>query len=696
MYDGSLAAPGVWGGLTRFARSVRQDKWAWGLLPAVSAYVVVWSYMTTLKFYALHATVFDLGVEMEQLWKFTHPQAVGFTAISYLMTAIDQPFQLLLSPISLPMSYPLLLVVQSLGLGSGAFAVYGIARHILTKPVDAYCLSLAYLLYFPLGGVNWFDFHAQAFFIPLFLWGFFCYLTRRFRLAFVLFMLAAGTTYSYVLLVVLFSALTVFELGLRRVRLRQRPDASEWTFAVVLLAASVGFFLYQFIFNSTVLGISLTQNASIASGSTPVLNRVEVLAFLLVPMLFLPAFAPKWLAMLLPFSYLELTSAASQFNFPVVFQLQYPALAIPFVFIGGVYGIRTVTRLLSRGAVSNDHQSPPRQWLYRLVRSPRRASGLAMTVLVVTIGLAAVFQPYSPLNPCCDGNLQTSTATDVNWTYFGQYSHLLGLIPADTPFVLFQDNMPSVLPRPLEYHGAPLVTALDHWVNATPFDAASDRFPLGVERGGPLYTPLAFAISDPSSVWYTFAGNVSMYSFFTTMYQSGVYGLVGEASGMTVLARGYNGSLEYYEPLRETIPSTDLTSRETTAQSTSPVLSRSNLTGQLAWSGPGISLSPGTYRIEFSLRTSSVAPQNDLSLLVVAGSTSTDLANQALSGANFTTPDVWTTFNLTVHLATAYTGVEFEGANARWQGTISIRSIYLTESAPPPPLFAGNSAPARS
>ena len=61
--------------------------------------------------------------------------------------------------------------------------------------------------------MNWFDFHAQAFFIPLFLWGFFGYITRRYRLALVLLMLAAGTTYSYVVLVVLFSGPTVFELG---------------------------------------------------------------------------------------------------------------------------------------------------------------------------------------------------------------------------------------------------------------------------------------------------------------------------------------------------------------------------------------------------------------------------------------------------------------------------------------------------
>ncbi|MGA7862346.1 MAG: DUF2079 domain-containing protein [Thermoplasmata archaeon] len=675
-----------------FGHSLRNDRGALLLIPAVAVYAVVWSYITTLKFYALHATVFDLGLEMEELWKFVHPY--GFTATTYLLTALDQPFQFLLSPISLPLNYPLLLVVQSLGLGSGAFAVYGISRSVLKNQTGAYCLSLAYLLYFPLGGVNWFDFHAQAFFIPLFLWAFFCYASRRYRLALILFMLAAGTTYSYVLLVVLFSGLTVFELVLRRVLFKQHSEGREWKFAVVLLAASVAFFSYQFVVYSYLIGISFALNANLVAGSIPILNRIDVLALLLIPMLFLPAFAPKWLVMLLPFSYLELTSAARPFNFPAIFQIQYTALAIPFVFIGAIYGIRTLNRFLARKVVSNNQQSQARQRLHRVIRRPTSTSGLAMTVLVVTVGFATVFQPYGPFNQCCSDNFEIANATDVNWTYFAQYTRLVSLIPTDTPYVLFQNSMPTVLPRPLEYSGAPLMTGLEDWVNVTASDAAGNQFPLELVQGRLANVPLNFAISDPNSKWYSIGGNVSMYHFFTTMYQSGFYGLVGEASGMTVLARGYNGSLEYYEPFSEAIPSKDLYTGGTTTLSTGPVLSRSNLTGQPAWSGPGFSLSPGTYRIGFSLMTSSAILQNYLSLLVLAGNTSTLLANQPLYGNDFTGPGVWTTFYLTVRLTTAYTDVQFTGWYAHWRGTISIRSISVTETAPPSSTYAGRAAPA--
>ncbi|MGC2290001.1 MAG: DUF2079 domain-containing protein [Thermoplasmata archaeon] len=672
------------------AQALRDDKGALLLVPAFAVYVAVWSYLTVLKFYALHATVFDLGLEMEQLWKFVHP--IGFNATTYLLTALNQPFQFLLSPISLPLSYPLLLVVQSIGLGSGGFAVYGIAQHILKTRTGAYCLSLAYLLYFPIGGVNWFDFHAQAFFIPIFLWGFLCYLTRRYRFALVLLMLAAGTTYSYVLLVVLFSSLTVLELVLRRAFLKENGDSGEWKFALILLAASAAYFLYQLAVYSYLIGISLSQNAQLVAGSIPVLNRVEVMALLLVPTLFLPAFAPKWLAMLLPFSYLEFTSAASPFNFSAIFRIQFTALAIPFVFIGTIYGLRNMNRLLASWRAATEHSSPPRESLKRFIRRPRRSTSLAMTMLAVTIGCATVFQPYGPLNQLGPDNFGTATATSVNWTYFNEYTHLVSLIPADTPYVLFQNSMPSVLPRPLDYLGTAFVPEFAHWINVSAYDAASNRFPLEVVAGRLANVPLNFAISDPNNEWYSLGDNVSMFSFFTTLYQSRFYGLAGEASGMTVLARGYSGPLEYYQPFSGKLPSTDLYVGETGERSTGPSLSRANLSGQVAWHSPPFPLSPGTYRVAFSLLTSLTAADNSLSLVVLGNGTGPTLANQSVRGGNFTQPNVWTTVSLTVRLTTAYSQLQFAAWDADWNGTISVQSIAVTEVAPPTPLFSGDTS----
>ena len=676
-----------------FARGVRNDRWAMLLIPAVVVYVVVWSYITTLKFYALHATVFDLGLEMEQLWKFMHP--AGLTATSYLLAAIDQPFQFLLSPISLPLDYPLLLIVQSLGLASGAFAVYGISRAVLRKPTASFCLALMYLLYFPLGGVNWFDFHAQAFFIPLFLWGFFCYVTRRYRLALVLLLLAGGTTYSYVVLVVLFAGVSALEVALRSKLFKEPYDKGAWKFVLVLLLASVVFFLYQFTFYAYVAQIGFSQNAQIVAGTIPITNRLEVLFFLLVPVLFLPAFAPKWLVMLLPFAYLELRSAADPFNFPAIFQIQYTALAIPFLILGAIFGIQTVDRLVTQWAARRSPNRQGRPQLFRLPRRPSRSTRLAITALVVAIGFATVFQPYGPFNTCCGDNFRIASATDANWTYFNEYSHLVSLVPTATPYVLFQNSMPSVLPRPLQFNGAPLITALEHWVNDSTYDAATNQFPLLLVQGHVVNTPLDYAIADPNNEWYTIGDNVSMYSFFLTLYESGYYGLLGEASGMTALARGYMGPLEYYVPFATTIHSTALTTGGTDVASSSAHLSASNLTGQNVWSSQDVSLAPGTYRIVYSVMTTSTNPQNHLSLLVFGNESHTVLANQTLSGDQFSAPNLWTTVNLTVQLPTAYADVHIDGWYAHWEGTISIRSISVTEISPPSVIFqkGNDSAP---
>ena len=681
--------PGFHHRITGLLRSVKNDRGALLLIPAVGAYVLAWSFLSVLKFYSLHATVFDLGLEMEALWKFIHP--TGFTPLSYVLTALDQPFQFLLSPLSLPVSYPLLLVVQSLALGSGAFAVYGIARTVLKGQVGSYGLALAYLLYFPLGGVNWFDFHAQAFFIPLFLWGFYGYLTRRYRVSFVLLMLAAGTTYSYVVLIVLFAGLSILEMVLRKALFKETISAGDWKFSVVLLAVSVAFFLYQFTFYSYVVGVSFIENADVVTGPIPIWNRVEVLVLLLAPMFFLPAFAPKWLIMLAPFGFLELTSTAQPFDFPAIFRIQYTALAIPFVFVGTIYGIRTVDRLLARRE-SRTTTLTPVPVLRRTLRNARRTSSLALSVLAVVVGFALVFQPYGPFNRTGPDNFGLAEATDVNWTYFEQYSHLASLIPPSTPYVLFQNSMPSVLPRPLGYYGAPFVPVLEHWVNVTGSDAANNRFPLELVQNKLARVPINFAISDPNNRWYSAGNNVSMYAFFTTMYESGYYGLLGEASGMTLLERGYSGPLEYYQPFEGGLSSTDLYLGDSGELSTGPFLSATNLWDAPVWHSPHFPLSPGTYRVTFSLMTSSTNPSNGFSLVVLGNDTGPVLETQPIGGRNFTQANVWTAVGLTVRLPTAYDTLEFAAWNAVWSGTISIRSISVSEVAPPDPTFVQSPA----
>jgi uncharacterized membrane protein len=675
----------------RIVRGLRADPWALRLIPAVSVYVVVWSYMTILKFYALQATVFDLGVETEVLWGFVHPQHV--TALSYVATVVLQPVQFLLSPISIPLSFPFVLFVQTAGLASGAFAVYGIARRVLGRAVDAYCLALVYLLYFPMGGVNWFDFHAQAFFIPLFLWGFLCYLSRRYKLACVLFLLAAGTTYSYVLLVVLFSAVTVAELFARRVRLGEKTEPREWRFSLVLLGASTAFFVYQFLVYTYLIGVSFSQNAGVVAGTLPILNRMGVVGLLLLPVLFLPVLSPKWLVMLAPFFFLEFTSSSTVYSYPAIFQLQYTALAIPFVLIGAIYGIRTVRRWSAQRAaptLASNPQTPPTR---RLVHRHRHVVSLATVVLAVTIGCATLLQPYGPFNACCADSFAAPTASIVNWTYYDQYSHIVSLIPAGNPYVRCENNMPSVLPRPLEYSGAPFVPGIVHWVNATGADAALNEFPLRVEPGRVSNVPIDYALADPNTLWYTWGGNVSMFTFFTSLYQSDDYGLEAEASGMTLLARGYSGPLEYYEPLDKVIPSTQLYSGETHSLSKGSFLSASDLTGQPAWYGPYAPFSPGTYRVTYSVRTSSLVPQDQLSLLVLAHNATVQLANESLTSQSFGAPDVWTTISQTVRFSTAYPDVEFAAWYANWTGTLCIRSISVSEIVPPSPVFEGQNSP---
>lgn len=185
--------PGRWVG--RNLAWVRHDRFFLALIGFWLVYATYWSTLTILKFYAGNATVWDAGSYMERLWVFSH-FPIDSTASGWIAT-VGQPTQLVLSPLSLPRSYPLLFAFQSLALGAGALPLYIIAVHELHHRLPALLVSLTYLTYFPLAGANWFDLHFQVLFIPLFLAGYALYLKGRYRTSLALLVLGGAATNPY-------------------------------------------------------------------------------------------------------------------------------------------------------------------------------------------------------------------------------------------------------------------------------------------------------------------------------------------------------------------------------------------------------------------------------------------------------------------------------------------------------------------
>jgi uncharacterized membrane protein len=664
------------------------------VLPFCAVYVAYWFYLSVDRYYSLHAAVYDLGLEAQSSWVFTQASQWPNAGL-YVASIAYSPIHFIFSPLTLLGSYPALLLAQTLGLASGAVAVYEIGRHHLGGRVTPLLLGGAYLLYPPMAGLNWFDLHWEAFFVPLFLFGYLLLQKGRLRTSAVLILVSGLATYPYVIVPGLFGIVVLLESAWPRLVSGQPVDRRRLCYGLFLFGFSAAFFVYQTIYLSDFTLTILLQGAAVTgtihSGSTTPVNldnRFWVLLIFLGPVLLLPLFSPKWLVMLAPFAYLVLTSGCWCYSFPDILQLQYSALAIPIVFAGGIEVLGRTPKpppaVLSKSVSSHKHRLARLHWTLPITSKRVRNQAIPVVILCVTASLALVYQPYGPWNSLAPDPFPVSAVQDVNMTFYDELVHLIDLVPRSTPYFLIQNDMPYALPRILTYQQTPLVSSITDWQNVTAWDAVRNAFPLELYTGEIVQAQVDYLIDNPASSQFLagVAPGISMYNFVRVAYESGYYGVLGQASGMTLLERNYTGSQQYYVPYSQYFPAAQLFDWQTGQASGTSVIERTNTSDGRIWWGPQTTLSPGTYRATLWLETSNLSAQNSVHLLVTANLGATTLGGQIITGRNFTNIDVWQPFPIVFSINDTYQTVEFPSYGVTWSGTLAIEGVGLTQIAP--------------
>ncbi|MGC9079655.1 MAG: DUF2079 domain-containing protein, partial [Nanopusillaceae archaeon] len=135
------------------------------------SYAITWSYISLMRYYSLNANIQDLGIFLQGLYDTAHLPLSGILN----QLASNGAFVLLLPFYFLKIRTQALLVFQSIWLALAVFPLYGIAKHYLKDEIPSLLISLSWLIYFPLAGINWFDVHRQAFFPTLFILSYYFY-----------------------------------------------------------------------------------------------------------------------------------------------------------------------------------------------------------------------------------------------------------------------------------------------------------------------------------------------------------------------------------------------------------------------------------------------------------------------------------------------------------------------------------------
>jgi len=631
------------------------------LLLIFASFSILWSYISVMRVYSLNITVSGFGMVLQNGW--------SFLSNPLNQQSILHSIIFIIFPLFLFKSYSLVLAFQAIFITLGIFPLYGIALHILKKKHIAMMIAIAYLIYPYIAGMYWFSFLYQALFPTLFLTAYYFYLKERYKISLVLFLLSGLTLFSFMVFSILFSLITIIECLYHR--RHSEYDRVKMHFSLILLISSLSIFL---IINYSNINAGILGNMSmyIPKHIDPFKNidyKMNVLLIVLVPLLALPVISKRFIIFFIPYFYALFYITTSPDIIPSFLSYQFAPLVLPFLFLGFIDTLQNL--------FEEENIEEPRTKVEKLkneLANPRFKFTALMLVLVILF--ATVYQPIGPFNQYSQANFDLKQSTSANFTVYNNLQKIISLILSNDPYVLTQNNLPEVYPRPLAY-GMPLITGI------TNFTSNITATKIYINNSGKLIMPrIDYILSYLNSSWYLY-GKPNMHNFNNILYSSGEYGILAEASGIVLLKKNYTGQIEYYAPMKENFNVNQLKAGPISTLKNGIIYANNISSWQIIWYGPYITLPPGVFNITFQLETSNNSKNNVLTLDVSNNTGKSVLFSIYVKGSEFSKINTWQNITITFNNTDFLNGVEFRGISSNWNGTIAIKGIYLKQVAPP-------------
>jgi uncharacterized membrane protein len=643
-------------------------------------YVAEWSHIALIRYYSLHSLIYDLGASMESMWQIYNPAINLHTIVYYFITS---GIRLIFAPISLTQNYQFILVFQTIFIGASSILIYAISLSKLNREVFSVVLAGIYLIFPPLAGVNWYDFHFQAFFPFFFLLGYYFYLKRKWYLTFLFFFISGLVRYPYSIFPILFCIVEMVVNFRYLKHLVNRIEIKRVITLSVLLLSLLITTSISFYINNGFSGLETVAHFGKGSSNlfitffSNIDSKFLTIILLLVPLLFLPVFSPRWYILYLPFFYLMFFSGQNLYYFPTLFRLQYGSLIIPFLFLGTIDGYKNIVNFYSK------RQPPDQSKIHHLKANfNRKKNRYIATMAFIAILLSAFLAPYGPLHNYSNDGMNLSKES-LNMTAYNELETLVKLIPANASSVIFQNNIPEGLPRPL-------ISGDKIFVPGTniPYNLTVQLTNGSWEKLDPMYI-----VDDPfygnNGQFYsksTYPYNYSMSQFIHYFGKEG-YGVLGEASGMTLLEKGYQGNIKYYVPYFHNFEPISLTPLGPGKLIDNKIVienaSNSNDYRMKGFSGPYTTLSPGTYKISFYLSSTSLLDNDTIKIVVSGEDGKIVFSDFFINGTEFKSSCLVQEFTVELSLNNTYSGVEFSGTNIHWAGSLNLTGIDVRQVLPP-------------
>ncbi|WP_061951187.1 hypothetical protein [Acidiplasma cupricumulans] len=168
-------------------------------------YNYIWDIITSAKIYSFGASVFDLGVFYQSLWITLHDPLKVF--ISNLKNA-----PIILCSLHCPwmITCSFCASANPLAIIDGNTVIFYINKKLNSRFLGI-LISLSFLAFFGLAGINWFDVHRQSLFIPLFISGYALLIYNKNRGAIILLVLSGLVRFPYIIFPLIFGLSYIIE-----------------------------------------------------------------------------------------------------------------------------------------------------------------------------------------------------------------------------------------------------------------------------------------------------------------------------------------------------------------------------------------------------------------------------------------------------------------------------------------------------
>jgi len=631
-------------------------------------YSTVFSYYSIMRHYSFRSNTWDLGILVQSISSaakgnffinnvelYYSPTGsyfgVHFTPILFAVV----PFFYLIPKVET------ILTLQSVILALGAIPIYLTAKYCLKNRLSALLLSAAYLLNPLLQGINWYDFHTQAFF-PFFILSATYFLKKRRWPLFLLFITLALTTMeqaSYLVALYIFYTCWEVRKDIKELLSSRKMQLSPFIPLIVFIIL-----ISWMTFSSSVIH-SLNPNPPMELKAVNLYKILEIkdpaeipakaitnpelalkairfdlsskilyIIFTLASSCFLAFMAPLALLPSLPWFFLSILS-----NHKPYYQLgfQYSAFTLPFVSIATIEAVK----ILSVNEMSMKEVS----------------TRISTVLLIVGLFLSVFASPLSFINKPGDFRYFRDYGISFPSSLDNTVMKILEVIPKDALVITTSTVFPHIS------------TNINAYVIPS-IDSPSPRLFKGHLR--------YLQSIEYDYIFYTYFWDKNEADLLYNSFIKGkeTYGLSVKGPGIELYERGYHGSPQKISvklSYKELTTADSIIVDDPSSESGKVIMLKPSLeAGRYVWYGPYITLLPGNYTANFRIKVDNLPEGKVIKLEVWANPLRehAQIASYEVYGKDLSKPFMWHTFSIPFNIKERTPSVEFRGIEAAGNLTI--------------------------